>query len=166
MKLYGSVGSAHDLVSVYSRPRPNMKVELFTLCDYAKAESTGKLYIIGAFDHIYANQAPVPAPPCAIAARLRFEASEQGAKGLALSFVDSDGVRMMPAVNVQMAIQVPPGESTVAANVVLTLPQLSLPRFGEYAVDLSVDSQVEGSIPLYVHRAPSSGPSVPPAPNP
>jgi hypothetical protein len=141
-----------------------MKLELLTLCDYAKAESTGKLYIIGAFDHIYANQAPVPVPPCAIVSRLRFEASEQGPKGLAISFVDSDGVKMMPDATVQMTIQVPTGESTAAANVVLTLPQLNLPRFGEYAIDLTVDSRLEGSIPLYVHRAPQANPSGRPVP--
>jgi len=141
-----------------------MKLELLTLCDYAKAEATGKLYIIGAFDHIYANQAPVPAPPCAIASRLRFEASEQGPKGLAISFVDSDGVKMMPDATVQMTIQVPTGESTAAANVVLTIPQLNLPRFGEYAIDLTVDSRLEGSIPLYVHRAAQANPSGRPVP--
>ena len=129
-----------------------MKLELLTLCDFAKGEPTGKLYVIGSFDHIFANQAPVTAPMCAIASRLRFEAVEQGAKNVAISFVDSDGGKVIPEVNVQMSVQIPPGESTVAVNVVVMLPHANLPRFGEYSIDLAIDSRLEGSIPLYVQR--------------
>ena len=138
-----------------------MKLELLTLCDYAKGEPTGKLYVIGIFDHIFAQQAPVPAPSCAIAARLRFEAVERGTKNVTVSFVDSDGGRVIPDVNVQMNVEIAPGESTATANVVVMLPQLNLPRFGEYSIDLAVDARLEGSIPLQVKRPPPQ----PPAPN-
>src|SRR4051812_11355288 len=81
----------------------DMKLELLTLCDFAKGESSGKLYIIGAFDHIYATQEPVTAPMCAIAARIRFEAAERGQKQVTISFVDSDGGRVIPDVTMQMS---------------------------------------------------------------
>lgn len=137
-----------------------MKLELLALCDYAKGEPNGKLYIIGIFDHIYAQQMPTPAPFCAIAARLRFEAIERGNKKVTISFVDSDGTRVMPDMNVQMSVDVPAGESSATANVVVMLTQLNLPRYGEYAIDLAVDARIEGSIPLYVQRPvhqPSTG---------
>lgn len=136
-----------------------MKLELFTLCDYARGEPTGKLYVIGTFDHIFANQEPVPAPPCAIAARLRFDGVEQGVRSVSVAFVDSDGAKVIPDVSVQMKVELPPSETTVTANVVLMLPQLSLPRFGEYSIDLAVDSRLEGSIPLYVRSAPQQNPA-------
>ena len=129
-----------------------MKLELLTLCDFAKGESTGKLYVIGVFDHIYAQQTPAPSPMCAIAARLRFQAVERGAKTVTISFVDSDGGRVIPDVNVQMNVEVPAGETSATANVVVMLPQVNLPRYGEYSIDLAVDARLEGSVPLYVTR--------------
>lgn len=129
-----------------------MKLELLTLCDFAKGEPNGKLYVIGIFDHIYAPEVPAPAPLCAIAARLRFDAIERSNKNVTISFVDSDGARVMPDMNVQLNIEVPPGESSATANVVVMLEQLNLPRYCEYAIDLAVDGRTEGSIPLYVQR--------------
>jgi hypothetical protein len=132
---------------------PAMKLELFTLCDYAKGEPTGKLYVIGTYDHVLAAEAPIAMPPSAIASRLRFDEIEQGAKKVTVTFTDSDGAKVIPEIGMQMNIQLPPGESTTAANVVIILPQISLPRFGEYAIDLAVGSRLEGSIPLYVRQA-------------
>jgi hypothetical protein len=129
-----------------------MRLELFTLCDYARGEPNGKLYVIGTFDHLFVPQVPVPLPMCAIAARLRFEADETGQKQLSITFVDSDGGKLIPDLTMQMNVQVAPGESTVTANVVVMLPQITLPRYGEYAIDLIVASKSEGSVPLYVQR--------------
>ena len=136
-----------------------MKLELLTLCDYAKGESTGKLYVIGAFDHIFAQQTPVSAPMCAIAARLRFDAVETGTKNVTVSFVDSDGGRVIPDVSMQMRVDAPATESSAAANIVVVLPQVNLPRFGEYAIDVTVDARLEGSIPLFVQRPVAPPPS-------
>jgi hypothetical protein len=129
-----------------------MKLELLTLCDFAKGEPTGKLYVIGAFDHIFAPQTPVQAPLCAIAARLRFDAVETGTKAVTIAFVDSDGGRVIPDVNMQMRVELPASESSAAANLVVVLPQVNLPRFGEYSIDLTVDARLEGSVPLFVQR--------------
>ena len=131
-----------------------MKLELLTLCDFAKGEPSGKLYVIGSFDHIFSNQTPVAAPMCAIASRLRFDVVERGAKTVTLSFVDADGGKVIPEINMQMNVQFPPGESSVAVNLVIMLPQLNLPKFGEYSIDLAVDLRAEGSIPLFVKKPP------------
>jgi hypothetical protein len=136
-----------------------MKVEIFTLCDYARGEPTGKLYVIGAFDHLLAPQLPTPLA-CAIAARLRFDADEVGKKGFALSFIDADGGKAMPDVKVEADVHMPPGESTASGVIVLVLPQLMLVRHGEYAIELTVDGRTVASIPLYVIRTvPSPQPS-------
>jgi hypothetical protein len=129
-----------------------MKLELLTLCDYARGEPTGKLYVIGAFDHIFSPEAPFAAPMCAIAARLRFDASETGAKSVAVCFLDSDGGRVIPDIGLQIQVDTPATDSSSAANVVIVLPQINLPRFGEYSITVTVDEQLEGSIPLFVQR--------------
>jgi len=127
-----------------------MTIEILALCDYARGETNGKLYIIGAFDRIQAPKEPVAHPLCAIAARLRFESVENGVKNLAVSFVDSDGAKIMPGLNAQINVQIAPEEPSATVNFVLIIPQINFPKFGEYAIDFAVDNRLESSIPIYV----------------
>ncbi len=129
-----------------------MNVELFTLCDFARAEPTGKMYVIGTFDHISAPQQPIQYPLFAVAAKVRFERAEEGLKNLSVSFVDSDGTRVLPVLNVQIQVRFQPGEPTATMPFVVLIPQISLPRFGEYQIDLLIDGRIESSIPLYVRQ--------------
>jgi hypothetical protein len=129
-----------------------MKVELFTLCDFAQAEPTGKMNLLGTFDRIHAKEAPIVRSVFAVAARLRFEAHEEGTRTVALSFIDSDGQRVMPLLRAQFAVKIPPGEPGVPLNYVMVVPQIKLPRFGDYQIDLTVDDKVEATLPLYVRQ--------------
>lgn len=127
-----------------------MKVEIFTLCDAATADSGGKLNILGSFDRINVAETPVTHPLCALAIKLRFERLEEGQKRIGISFVDSDGTAVMPTLDAGTQVGFPPGEHTVTACLVLQIQQLKLPRFGEYSIDLAVDGRHEASIPLFV----------------
>jgi hypothetical protein len=136
-----------------------MKVEIFTLCDAATADSGGKLNILGSFDRLNANTTPVTHPLCALAIKLRFERLEEGQKRISISFVDSDGKAVMPMLDAGSQVTFPPGESSVTACIVLQIQQMKLPNFGEYSIDLAVDGRHEASIPLFVKQA---GPPQPP----
>jgi hypothetical protein len=142
-----------------------MNVEIFTLCDFAQGEPTGKFYVIGAFDHINAPQAPIIWPLCAIALRMRFEPLEAAMKTIAISFIDSDGNSVMPVLRQQFPVQIPPDEQSATVNIALVIGQLKLPNFGEYAVRLAIDSKQEGSTPLYVRQFPRPAQLPPPAPD-
>src|SRR6266404_6613953 len=100
-----------------------MNVEIFTLCDAATADPTGKLNILGAFDHLYGMQVPITYPICALAARLRFEKLEEGSKRIAISFIDADGRSVMPTLNAQFQVQVPPNETSATVQLSLTIQQ-------------------------------------------
>ena len=129
-----------------------MKVEIFTLCDAATADSGGKLNILGSFDRINANAVPVTHPLCALAIKMRFERLEEGEKRIGISFVDSDGTAVMPTLEAGSQVVFPPGESSVTACLVLQMQQMKLPNFGEYSIDLAVDGRHEASIPLFVRQ--------------
>lgn len=129
-----------------------MKVEILTLCDFAQAEPTGKMNIVGTFDRIIAKEAPINRAVFAVAARIRFEAHEEGAKTISLSFIDSDGQRVVPLLRAQFSLKVPPNESTATLNYVMVIPQIKFARFGDYQIDLAFDDKVEATIPLYVRQ--------------
>lgn len=129
-----------------------MKVEVFNLCDFASADAGGKLNIIGIFDALYAKEAPVTHGLCALAVRIRFDSIEVGLKKIRISFTDSDGKLIMPAMEAQIAVQIGSNQPSATAQIVSIMMQLHLPSFGEYSIDLAVDGRQEASTPLYVRQ--------------
>jgi hypothetical protein len=131
-----------------------MKVEIFTLCDFASADAGGKLNVIGIFDTIWARELPATYGLCAIAIRIRFDKIEEGLKKLKLSFVDSDGNPVMPGMEMQIQVQVPPPLQQSNAQVVFLIPQIKFSSFGEHSIDLAIDGRQEASTPLIVRQLP------------
>jgi hypothetical protein len=127
-----------------------MRVEIFTLCDAATVDAGGKLNILGSFDRLQAKETPVMHPQCALAIKLRFERVEEGQKRIRITFIDSDGIAVMPTLDATTQVRFQNEDSTATTSLVLVIQQLKLPRFGEYAIDLAVDDRHEASIPLFV----------------
>jgi hypothetical protein len=145
-----------------------MKVEIFTLCDYATIDMASKLNILGSFDRINVPTMPLNYPLCAIAIKMRFDPIEAGVKRIRISFMDADGRLVMPSIDAQTQINIAPSESTATAQLVLVIPQLKLLNFGEYWIGLAVDGRQEISIPLYVRQTlstPQVQPHQPMGPN-
>ena len=109
--------------------------------------------IVGTFDRILAKEAPIHRAVFAVAARIRFEPQQEGAKSISLSFIDSGGRRVMPLLRAQFHLKVQANESSATLNDVMVIPQVKVARFGDYQIDLAVDDKVEATIPLYLRRA-------------
>ena len=134
-----------------------MKVEIFALCD-AAVDYGGKLSLLGAFDGIFAREAPVQHPQCAIAIRLRVSRSEEGPHRLEFAIIDADGHRIVPPIGANFEVRLPPQRESMAINLVLNIHQLKFERFDDYAIDLSIDGRQEASLPLVVVQVPPHGP--------
>ena len=130
-----------------------MRVEVFALCD-AAVDYAGKLSLLGAFDGIFAREAPVLHPQCAIAIRVRVARGEEGAHALQLNFIDADGHRIVPPIGANFEVRLPPQRDSMAINLVLNMHQLKFERFDEYAIDLTIDGRQEASLPLVVMQVP------------
>lgn len=138
-----------------------MDVELLAVCD-AATEHAGKLNIVGIFDQINAPTAPIVTRPCCLAARVRFMNLEAGNKLFRIAIVDEDGRDMLPAIQINAAIQVPANVPSAIAQFVVQMQQLQLPHFGEYALAFAVDGRVEKSIPLFARQIQQLPPGLPP----
>jgi hypothetical protein len=134
-----------------------MKVEVFSLCDFATVDAAGKMTIVGIFDTIYSRQIPITHGLCALAIRISFGRVEEGVKKFKLSFIDADGSSVMPAMEAQIPVQIGPQQSNPTAQVVSIMSQIKLPNFGEYSIDLAIDGRLEASVPLYVKPVPQQG---------
>jgi hypothetical protein len=131
-----------------------MKVEIFTLCDAATADASGKLNILGTFDRMYLQSVPAIYPLCAIAIKIRFSQIEEGMKSVRISFADADGRLIMPRIDAQLPIHIAPNETSATAQMVMMIPQLKLPSFGDYSIDLAVGEIQAASFLLSVRQAP------------
>ena len=134
-----------------------MKLETFCLCDAATV-SGGKLNILGAFDSIQTTQAPAVHSQCAIALRLRFTRIEEGNHRIKITIVDEDGRSIMPDLEGMMTVKFGADDDSAVTNFVINIQQLKLDKFGQYAIDLAVDSRHEASLPLVVKQAQASTP--------
>ncbi|MBF0571882.1 MAG: hypothetical protein HQL12_08440 [Candidatus Omnitrophica bacterium] len=129
-----------------------MNIEVFSLCDAATVDIGGKLNVLGAFDTIWTANIPVLYPQCAIAFRVRFENIEQGEHRVTVNFVDLDGKHILPGANGTIKIAFPDEQRSGSANLVFNIQMLKLENYGEYSIDLAVDSRKEASLPLFVRE--------------
>jgi hypothetical protein len=127
-----------------------MNIQVAVLCDAATSDNE-KLNLLGAFDTIFAQQAPAVHPQCTVALRITFFAGDEGKHNLQLNFMDADGRSIMPgfpAVPVEVAL--PDDIHFVTRNFIVNIQQLKFPEFGLYSVDVRIDGQSQASIPLSV----------------
>jgi len=129
-----------------------MHIEVFSLCDAATMDVAGKLNVLGAFDSIITGSMPVVYPQCSLALRIRFDSIERGAHKVAVNFVDIDGKHILPPANGTINVNFPDEQRSGSANFVFNLQMLKLEKFGEYSIDLAVDTRKEASLPLFVRE--------------
>ncbi len=146
--MYALAGSIFDSIA---NLRDGMNIEVFALCD-AATDERGKLNILGAFDTIWSKQVPLQYPQCSIALRIRFTAIERGQHKVAVNFVDLDGKPLIPSAKGPVNINFPDEQRSGAANLILNIQQMKIPRFGNYSIDLAIDGRNEASLPLFVKQ--------------
>ena len=128
-----------------------MRIELLTLADFA-ADYGGKLSVVGIFDSIFARQMPAVHPHCCLAVKMRFDKEEAGQKRLRLLICDDDGKLVLPAMEVPITVNMPPGVESNTIQVVANIAGMKIESFGEYSIDLELDGRHEGSSPLFARQ--------------
>jgi len=142
-----------------------MKVEIFKLCDFAQADSAGKLTIVGIFDIIHAKITPATHGLCSLVIRMQFDKAEEGEKKIKLSFVDTDGKLVMPPTEAQIQVRIASNGSHANLQGVFLFPQITFPHFGEYLIELEIDGKLVTSTSVSVRQTPTvDHPQTPPQP--
>ncbi len=126
-----------------------MKIEIFAICD-AATDYGGRLNILGAFEGIASPQEPVIGERCSVATRMRFSSAEEGEHSISVRFIDQDGAAVIPEMNANFPVKMPPGRESMALNLVLNIARIQFNRFGEYEINLFVDGEQKGSLPLTI----------------
>jgi hypothetical protein len=124
-----------------------METEIFTLCDFAQ-DTAGKLTIVGTFDQIGSPVFPVVHPSCSLACRIRFSEKEMGLHDFRLRLIDSKGKEVIPAIEGNINVGIPPNSQYAAINIVGNLNQLKFEREGRYSFELYIDGSWVTGLPL------------------
>lgn len=130
-----------------------MEIQVASLCD-AATDSQGKLNILGTFDTINASQMPAVHPQCSVALRLVFDKMEEGTHKVGLNFVDEDGRSVMPPIQIPIQVEVPDEAIFVSRNFIVNIQHMKFEKPGFYSVDISLDGEIRGRIPLLVRLCP------------
>jgi hypothetical protein len=130
-----------------------MDVELFVICD-AATDSQGKLNILGTFDTIFTGKLPSVHPQCSIVARVRFSLSEAGEHKLTIDILDDLDVPLIPRHDVSLSVKFSGNEATGIANIIFNIQGMTVTRYGEHKVKLSIDGNPKASLPFFIKQTP------------
>jgi Family of unknown function (DUF6941) len=128
-----------------------MEIDLALLADAATIDASGKLNILGIFDHLSAGSFPARHPSMVLILRFAAGIRESGKHAVEIRLKDSDGHELM---HIDGEMQLAPGPA-VAAGVasvphLLNLEGVILPRAGRYGFDVRVDGEHQVTVPLTV----------------
>ena len=131
-----------------------MNIEAFLLCD-AATDQQAKLNILGAFDIVFAKKVPAIHPACAVALRIRFQKIEEGNHSIRIYIIDEDGKGIGPKVEGNINVKIGENIDSAGVNVILNIQRLKFEKHGKYRVDLAIDGEIKGSVPLRVIQIPN-----------
>jgi hypothetical protein len=132
-----------------------MNVQVAVLCDAATDENA-KLFLLGAFDTIYAPQMPAVHPQCAIALRVTFQSGDEGTRKLSFNFINADGRAILQGVEFSVEVALPDDAHFLTRNFIVNISPLKFDEPGLYSVDVRLDNETVASVPLWVRLLPAN----------
>jgi hypothetical protein len=126
----------------------DMKIELFTFCDFAQ-ENSGKLTIIGTFDTIISRNFPCIHPQLSVVIRIRFDLWEFANHQFRIETMDLDGASVINPIKGNLEVK-GAGNATAVSHLVFTISNLHFKNSGVINFILYIDDKELSSIPLYL----------------
>lgn len=127
-----------------------MKIELFTLCDFAQ-ENSGKLTVVGTFDTIVAREFPCVHPLLFVVVRLRHDLWEFGRHRFRVEARDLDGAEAAAAVEGGLEVR-GVGNATAVSHILFSVSNARFKAPGVVSWTLFSDEAEAATIPLYLRK--------------
>jgi len=135
-----------------------MELRFAHLADYAAADSSGKLTVVGIFDLVWdrLKLKPIPFPSCYLVASFAASFGEGSAHQLTILMVDSDEQILIEPIELELQLHPSGPGNPLRAQVVLALPAgaLRVPQTGDCLLRFVVDGVPLGELPVSVREPP------------
>ena len=127
-----------------------MDLRFAHLTDYASADASGKLIVVGVFDFIWDNlkQRPIPFPPCHLVASFSGSVAEGSQHQVEIQFVDADEKPVLPALRAALLFKPFGPGFPLRAQLILAFGPgvLHVPELGDYHFRFLVDGRELGQL--------------------
>jgi hypothetical protein len=135
-----------------------MKIDFALVCDYALIDQYGKLSVLGIFQHIWVAQFPTVHPRLHLVVRLKGKRTEVGQHHILIRLQDEENVQILNGEGTVTFNEPPAGVTEIEAGTVLAF-DIPFRKPGRYQFEISIDGQVETTVPITVSQAPAPGAS-------
>lgn len=130
-----------------------MKLDLALLADAATVDGSGKLNILGIFDHIASQEFPARHERMCLVLRFIAAGSETGQHEVQVAVRDPEGQEMARMTG-SIGLSAVRGGQGVKIPQVLHMDGFVFPQPGVYSVEVEIDGEVTRRLSLRLSRAP------------
>ena len=136
-----------------------MHVDFAVVADYALVDQSGKLSVLGIFQHIWVQQFPAMHPRLHLVLRLKGKRTEVGEHAVQIRLLDEQGSESLGGSGNVTFAEPPAGITEIEAGAILVF-DVPFPHAGVYHFEIAVDGEQKSAVPVTVSQLP------PPAPGP
>src|SRR5438445_2600591 len=132
-----------------------MHLDFAVVADYALVDQSGKMSVLGIFQHIWVPQFPAMHPRLHLVLRLKGKRTEVGEHQVQIKLLDGEDAELLGGSGTVNFAEPPAGvtEIEAAAAVAVDVP---FPRAGQYRFEITVHADRNASGPLTVSQIPPS----------
>ena len=134
-----------------------MHVDFAVVADYALVDQSGKLSVLGIFQHIWVQQFPAMHPRLHLVLRLKGRRTEVGEHGVQIRLVDEQGSESLGGAGNVTFAEPPAGVTEIEAGAILVF-DVPFPRAGVYQFEITIDGEQKAAVPVTVSQLPPPAP--------
>jgi hypothetical protein len=142
-------------------------LDFAVVADYALVDQSGKMSVLGIFQHIWVQQFPAMHPRLHLVLRLKGRRTEIGEHAVQIRLVDDAETELLGGSGTVNFAEPPAGVTEIEAAAVLVF-DVPFPHAGQYRFEITVDGERKTTVPITVSQLPQqpleSSPR-PPAPD-
>lgn len=133
-----------------------MHLDFAVVADYALVDQTGKVSVLGIFQHIWVQQFPAMHPRLHLVLRLKGKRTEIGEHRVQIRLADEAGAEILGGSGSITFAEPPAGVTEIEAPAILAF-DVPFAHPGMYRFEISIDGERAAEVPLSVSQMPPPG---------
>jgi hypothetical protein len=130
-----------------------MHLDFSVVADYALVDQSGKISVLGIFQHIWVQQFPAMHPRLHLVLRLKGRRTEIGEHAVHIRLVDEQGVEILGGSGSVTFAEPPAGVTEIEAAAILVF-DVPFPHPGVYKFVITIDGEGAAQVPITVSQMP------------